>query len=196
MGAFGHSQGGWVVYEATATTDVIDFAISNSGPAVSPAVQERHALERATHGHDDQRGAMAMFDDLVQRARLGQQYGDVVEEVDLARGGSLRGYAAGLLDSRDEWDLVCLLMSYDPRSALGPIKVPLLAVYGARDPIVPVAASLDALRKCVADELLSIAVLEGGGHRLEPDDGEGFVDGYLDTITQFATACARRHRQP
>jgi hypothetical protein len=36
IGAFGHSQGGWVVYEAVGAYDDFDFAIANSGPGVTP----------------------------------------------------------------------------------------------------------------------------------------------------------------
>ena len=68
IGAFGHSQGGWVVYEAAGTTSVFDFVVANSGPGVSPADQEHHALRRATDGHVDQAGALMLFDELVSRA--------------------------------------------------------------------------------------------------------------------------------
>ena len=47
IGLFGHSQGGWVVLEAARHTARAAFVITNSGPGVSPAVQDRFALERA-----------------------------------------------------------------------------------------------------------------------------------------------------
>ena len=47
IGLFGHSQGGWVVLEAARRTAHAAFVITNSGPGVAPAVQDRFALERA-----------------------------------------------------------------------------------------------------------------------------------------------------
>ena len=185
VGAFGHSQGGWVAYEAVGTSDVFDFAVANSGPGVTPAAQERHALETATQGNPDQTGALDLFDELLGHARARRALSDVVEQVNVDRAGSLRGFAAGLLQNDDEWELASLIMSYDPMTALAAIKVPLLCVFGADDPIVPVEASVAALRRYVDDALLRTVVFDGGGHRLEPTNGEGFVAGYLDTLTAF-----------
>jgi pimeloyl-ACP methyl ester carboxylesterase len=193
IGAFGHSQGGWVVYEAAGTTDTFDFVVANSGPGVSPADQERHALIQATDGHVDQAGALMLFDELVARARSRQPLSEVVGQIDVARAGSLRSFAAGLLESEGKWGLASLLMAYEPEAALAALDVPLLAVFGADDPIVPVEASVDALRRLVDDDLLNLAVLDGGGHRLEPRNGKGYVDKYLDTITCFVSAFSQRH---
>ena len=44
IGLFGHSQGGWVVVEAARRATPAAFVITNSGPGVSPAVQDRFAL--------------------------------------------------------------------------------------------------------------------------------------------------------
>ena len=66
LGVFGHSQGGWVVIEAAGRGAPAAFVISNSGPGVTPAVQDRFALgnvarragsapdevEQQLHGYD------------------------------------------------------------------------------------------------------------------------------------------------
>ncbi len=191
VGVFGHSQGGWVVYEAAGTSEVVDFAIANSGPGVSPLEQERHALRVATAGHPDQSRALALFDELAGRARARDSFDEAVARTDVSSAGSLRGFAAGVLDNADEWGLVSLLFSYDPAPALGAIRCPLLAVFGADDPIVPVADSVEVLRRLVPQEHLEIRVFSGAGHRIEAHGGTGFVDGYLDAVVDFASRCSR-----
>jgi pimeloyl-ACP methyl ester carboxylesterase len=192
VGAFGHSQGGWVVYEAAGTSDVLDFAIANSGPGVSPGDQERHALRVATADHPDQSGAMALFDELVERARRSQPLDAVLAETDLTAAGELRGFATDLLSDVDEWSLASLVFAYDPTSALRAIDIPILCVFGREDPLVPVDDSVVALRRLVSDGYLEIRVFDGAGHRLQPKDGHGFVDGYLDAIADFATRRSAR----
>jgi pimeloyl-ACP methyl ester carboxylesterase len=69
--------------------------------------------------------------------------------------------------------------------------VPLLAVFGADDPLVPIDDSVEALRDLVDDDLLHVRVFERAGHRRECG-GDGFVDGYLETVASFATVCSTR----
>jgi pimeloyl-ACP methyl ester carboxylesterase len=61
--------------------------------------------------------------------------------------------------------------------------VPTLALFGADDPVVPVAASVAAFESYVAPELLTVAVLPGGDHRIQRD-GQ-LVDDYFDTLSAF-----------
>lgn len=187
VGAFGHSQGGWVVHEAVGTGDLFDFAIANSGPGVSPRDQERHALRVATADHPDQSGAIEVFDELVERARRSQPLDAVLAETDLSAAGKLTGFASDMLSDANAWDLASLVFSYDPASALRAIDVPILCVFGRDDPLVPVDDSVVELRRLVSDRYLEVRVFDGAGHRLEPKDGHGFVGGYLDAIADFAT---------
>jgi pimeloyl-ACP methyl ester carboxylesterase len=196
VGAFGHSQGGWVVYEAAGTTDAVDFAIANSGPAVAPLEQERHALRVATDGQVDQPTALALFDELAERARAGQTFTDVIGELDRAGTGSLRGFAGAVLHDEVAWQLTTLLFAYDPAPALAAIEVPLLAVFGADDPVVPVDDSIAALRNLVDERFVEILVFDGAGHRLERADDTGFVDGYLDAVVDFVNVCSARSTDP
>jgi pimeloyl-ACP methyl ester carboxylesterase len=190
VGAFGHSQGGWVVYEAASAGGVVDFAIANSGPGVSVLEQTRHALAVATEGHPDRPGALALLEDLADRARAAQPLAQVLDEVDIAAAGSLGGFATQLLSDEGEWRLTTLLLAYDPAASLRSITVPLVAVFGADDSLVPVDASVEVLRREVDAALLRVRVFEGAGHRLERSDGSGFVDGYLDALVEAVDAHA------
>lgn len=180
-----------MVYQAPGTSNAIDFVIANSGPAVSPLEQERHALQVATDGHVDQPGLLALFDDLAMRSRSRQPLAQVLAQVDIAKARSLAVLASGVLADAGKWDLTSLLFAYDPGPALARIKVPLLVVFGVDDPLVPIDDSIEALRDHVDDDLLQVRVFDQAGHRLECD-GDRFVDGYLETVVAFATACSTR----
>ena len=75
LGLFGHSQGGWVVVEAATGRLDASFVISNSGPGVSPAAQERFAAEVRMRSAGMSPRAIAdmlvSYDDLVDLARRG-----------------------------------------------------------------------------------------------------------------------------
>ena len=80
------------------------------------------------------------------------------------------------------------VLDHDPRPSMRAIRVPLLAVFGAADDIVPVAASVAAFLECVDPTLLTVAVLAGGDHRLQRGDPPVLVDGYRDTLIRFIAA--------
>ena len=92
LGLFGHSQGGWVVIEAAGQPPAapVAFVVSNSGPAVSPAQQERYAahtgMTRAGVAPAQIGEAMARFDTVLGLLRTGAAYDDVHGETRRRRG--------------------------------------------------------------------------------------------------------------
>jgi pimeloyl-ACP methyl ester carboxylesterase len=74
---------------------------------------------------------------------------------------------------------------HDPRSALERIEVPVLALFRADDPIVPVDESIAVFREAVRPGLLRVEVCAGAGHRLARGDSLELVDGYLETLAGF-----------
>jgi pimeloyl-ACP methyl ester carboxylesterase len=191
VGLFGHSQGGWVVVEAASRGTDIAFVAPSSGPGVTPGEQERHAartrLER--DGADASRieDAMRSYDALLDMLR---------EDVSLA---DVRGRLAAaqlavpvnfeLADEAD-WELMRALVDYDPRPALEKIEVPVLALFGADDPIVPVAASVAVFEEAVRPELLTVAVFPDADHRLMVGEPPRLAGGYLDALTAFIRTAA------
>ena len=175
VGAFGHSQGGWVVFEAAARRSGLDFVIANSGPAVSTVVQERYALASTSEALTD---AFAL---LVSLAQEGVDLEVAREAVASARPSAIP--LAGLVEDADTWHLARLIFGHDPARALDAIAVQLLALYGAEDAVVPVQASVELLERRVPPELLQVCVLPGGDHRLQRD-GE-LVDGYAAALLGF-----------
>ena len=190
VGLFGHSQGGWVVVEAGARRGDVAFVVANSGPAVTPAAQERHALTvlladraRDTREFGD---AVRCFDLVVACMSSGldhQQAADRVERAGLAPVLQRTDLFPFPLDDPDVWRYACALIDHDPRPALRALRVPTLALFGADDPIVPVDVSAVVYEACVRSDLLTVAVLAGGDHRVQRDGR--VVDAYFPTLDAF-----------
>jgi len=190
-GLFGHSQGGWVVLEA-ARAAAADFVITNSGPSVSPREQEIFSTEQTLRrcGWDD--GAIATA------------IGSFSAVMDLLATPFAEGWprardlpwvadmiAAEVFIPSDErlWSFAGRMIDHDPRPALRALRVPLLAVLGAEDRVVPVRDCAEVFRATVRPDLLDLRILSGGDHRLQ--NGDEFIDGYLDVVTSFVVAsCA------
>ncbi|GMA22602.1 hypothetical protein GCM10025864_03610 [Luteimicrobium album] len=194
---FGHSQGGWVVLEAAGRADV-DGVVTSSGPAVPPGEQERYStvttLRRAGWPPADTDAALAVFDGLMALAERGAGYdearawSDAPERRDLLdRLGDLGAFVP---PSQEIWGLAVLLVGHDPVPALRRLDVPLLAVFGSADGVVPVERSGAVLRAAVRPDLLDVAVLPGGDHRLQDAD-DAFVPGYPDVVVGFVQRVAR-----
>jgi uncharacterized protein len=195
IGLFGHSQGGWVVVEAASRSAAVAFAITSSGPGVSPAEQERYAamtqLERSRTSATQVAAGMRHFDLLAELARDRVPF----EE---ARRRASNADTAGELDSpfvpddEDVWNFICAGLDYDPRPALERITIPVLALFGSDDPIVPVAESVEAFRAAVPADLLWIEVFPGADHRLQVGDPPRLAGGYLETLSSFVSSAVDR----
>jgi pimeloyl-ACP methyl ester carboxylesterase len=190
-GLFGHSQGGWVVIEAAARFSKAAFVISSSGPGVTPERQERYAIQlhmkRAGIAEEAIEEVHRYFDEVVAMMRAGASLEDArgrVEEQGFPRTFATLSMPV-LPDDAAEWDLLAALIDYDPRPALERTRVPTLAVFGADDPITPVAESVAVFREAVRPDLLQVDVFAGAGHRLEAGDPPSLVGGYLETLTAF-----------
>jgi pimeloyl-ACP methyl ester carboxylesterase len=83
------------------------------------------------------------------------------------------------------------MVDYDPRPALERIDVPVLALFGADDPITPVEDSVAVFREAGRPGLTHVEVFAGAGHRLETGDPPTLVDGYLETLSSFVLAASR-----
>lgn len=196
IGVFGHSQGGWVATAVAGRADAaVDFVVTSSGPAVTVGDQERYSARRtaARLGPPRAERLVAAVDGLFTLAEAGADY----EQVSAWAGEGDRApdlapmYGDDFLDEA-MWALTTRLAAFDPASALRAVRVPLLAVFGAGDDITPVADSLAALARLVDPELLDVAVLAGGGHRMGPTGSDGFVPGYPDVVVDYVRRVSRR----
>jgi pimeloyl-ACP methyl ester carboxylesterase len=164
LGLFGHSQGGWVVLEAAAADPSVAFVVTNSGPGVTMARQERFATEAhmtaAGAPAEAVAAALTTQDALVALVRGGADF----ETVKTAAGEDGHGPSDAA-----ELDLVRRWLDHDPRPALERLTCPLLAIFGDEDLFTPVEESIAVFREARAGRPgdLEIATLPGGDHRLQ-----------------------------
>ena len=147
FGLFGHSQGGWVVLEAAASGAPADLVITNSGPGVSPAVQDRYALHQRLRWEGRTPAQITSrldaFDAMDGMLRRGVGFDSAQAQLVTLGADDGAGFVAA--DGR-EWELARQILDHDPRSAMRRIEVPLLALFGADNEIVPVEESADVFR--------------------------------------------------
>lgn len=197
VGLYGHSQGGWVVLEAAARCPEAAFVVTSSGPGVTPGAQERWATctYMANAGIPDNEidEVERYYDRVIEMMRSGVP-------LDVARGQiDTEGFpqAFGTLslpalpEDDADWQLMAAMIDYDPRPALERIEVPVLALFGADDPITPVEDSVAVFREAVRSVLLQVDVFAGAGHRLQIGDPPALVNGYLKTLASFVLRASR-----
>jgi uncharacterized protein len=190
VGLFGHSQGGWVVVEAASRCPQVAFAVTSSGPGVTPAAQERWAMRmhmvRAGISADEVEEVERFYDRVISMMRAGDRLS--VARQQLRDEGCPKAFEKLSLpvlpEDATEWDLFAALIDYDPRPALERIDVPVLALFGADDLITPVAESVAVFRESVRPDLLRVEVFADANHRLQTAEGQ-LVAGYLDTLADF-----------
>jgi uncharacterized protein len=187
---FGHSQGGWVVVEAAGRGAPVAFVVTSSGPAVSPARQERYSLANKLAAAKEGE-ALAAYDAVLAVLRERPTLERGVEQLDAA-GVPYRDLPGLDFVFEDEaiWRLFAVISDYDPAPALSRITVPVLALFGAADQVTPPEESVAVLRSAVQPELLQVEVFPEGDHRLHHGDPPRFVDGYLDRLASFMRAAA------
>ena len=194
IGLFGHSQGGWVVLEAATRLGLAKFVITNSGPGVTPAVQEHFSLantaRRAGSTPDEIEQHLRALQILSDQLRSGATFAAASErlrEVGLEASVDLIGFVTG---DAEEWALARSILDHDPVPAMRAIEVPVLALFGGDDDVVPVQASVDAFRANVRPDLLTVVVLPGGDHRLQTGTPPHLVPGYAEAVVGFILAQA------
>lgn len=201
VGVLGWSQGGWIGPLAASMTDIA-FVVMISGPAVSP-------LRQNVYDKGNQAARVAPDDAAADRAR------EVVRAVMtyLVRGTGRdsaetnwrwaqdqawfrEGYSGipmmdrDILTANERGRTFIAHNAYEPAPALAALEVPVLAVYGDADPIVPVGESLDRLAEIFRgrEHLLDIIVYPGADHGIRIPDGDAgaaFAPGYPDEVLDW-----------
>jgi pimeloyl-ACP methyl ester carboxylesterase len=154
-----------------------DFVITNSGPAVTPREQETYSTA--------QRSGMAAFAAVLDA--VSRPFDAAWPQLrDLPMVSELVAAGAFVPDHADLWAFTASIVDHDPRASLERLDVPLLALLGADDDMVPVQRSAAVFRSAVRPELLELRIVPGGDHRFQVA-GE-FVSGYLDALIGFVIA--------
>jgi uncharacterized protein len=191
IGLYGHSQGGWVVVEAASRDPDVALVIANSGPGVTPGEQERYSLQAATRargvGPSELEEVDLLFDRLLALARGRVPLGEVRR---LVAQESLPAVVDQLdfplfPDDPESWDFVCRIVDYDPRPALERIRVPVLALFGEEDSIIPVDESVRVYGEAVRADLLTLVTFAAADHRIQVGDPPRLAETYLETLADF-----------
>jgi dienelactone hydrolase len=181
VGILGHSQGGWVAELAAARSREVAFVVLMAGPGETVRDQiltdERNELLRTGH-------SAAEVDDSLRSLERWLGVADAVAP------------ACRLIGLHP----LCYTVEYDPAPALARIHVPVLALFGELDTMVPPEPNRtligNGLRKA-GNRQLTVRVFEGANHQfwaaktgaraeyaqLTP----GYVPGFLDAVSGWIT---------
>lgn len=170
VGIWGLSQGGWLALLAASRSPEPAFIVSVSAPLVSPDVQMmfRSANSLRVHGYP--------------QAEIDQMLATRQAVDDYMRGSGDRATAQRLVDAAKTkpWFKLIYMgetvsdratsrwrkeIAFDPLRTLDGVKVPALVIFGAADPVVPVAVSVERLRATYPK--LDLAVIARADHSMQ-----------------------------
>ena len=158
-GFLGGSAGGWTVVRAAARSAIpVDFLITVAGPSVSVEAQQRdnarYVTSRLGFTPAQQRQAMRYLDLMFARGSQEARYNEMQ---DIVRWSRQVGFADEFYEDSDipsspaaVDSLWVTLNNYDPAPDLRRLSIPLLALFGEQDEVVPPKENVMALRRIAA----------------------------------------------
>lgn len=184
IGVYGLSQAGWVVPKAVATSHgEIAFVVTVSAPGITPDSQnviasgyvEQKAVSKALK-------AAGLTNDLVR---------DIIDRHEEARAERL----ASTETAASESEIVPGFSKYDPIPDWDKITVPVLAVWGENDRLVPAQESHDLIASTLlraGNEHATTLIFPQATHTLEVDremaqqwDWNRLAQGFEDTLANW-----------
>jgi dienelactone hydrolase len=208
VGLMGNSAGGWTIVRAAArATRTPDFLITTVGPAVSVEQQQRdnarYITTRLKFTPEQQQRALGYMDQMFATGNQEARYREMQALVTWAKE---IGFADQFFEESDipaspaaVDSLWVVLNNYDPAPDLARLRLPLLALFGEADEVVPPPENVTALRRIAAMNpglRPVIVVVPGGDHGLGVAEGEGRFDRqaphYFESILDFLTAVSRK----
>lgn len=207
VGLFGISQGGWVSFVAAARSPMVDFVVTLSGPGVGPAAQERVRIQKQLQGdHVSAAGvaeALAWVDERTERLIGGEPVEDVIAYQKRFADRPWFTTATQYFDDPRTMRFLAGILAFDPVKYMPEVTCPVLAFFGAADPVVPVTESVTAFATHLPG-LAGLAVFPGADHGLftgPPDPAVPRADqvspGFLPMLEEFlrrAPSAARQRR--
>ena len=191
VGLFGHSEGGWVALRAAVDAAAPRYLVLNSCPAVSFLEAEVYALTAAGGGSDPARVLFGRLRDAVRaEADLSTAARVIADERDPVLRDLLDRSGFRLTD--ESYSQLRAWIDYAPDADLESLRIPTLAIYGTRDALTPVQASVDRLAQLTTT--VRSKVFPDADHRLCIDGT--LVPGYLDAVTTWCTSPGRRAIPP
>ena len=187
VGVLGHSEGGWVALRMCARFAGPRYLIANSCPAVPFLDAEVFALMAAGA---DASSAAALYGQLSAAARSGAGLAEA--QMILTSYAHHRWYSTALGDftlDADTWAQLRAWVDYDPHADLVRLTTPALAIFGDKDALVPVAASVAGFEQTAYSAARSqqVVVFPSSNHRIQTPTG-AFAAGYLDLLSAWCGA--------
>ncbi len=171
IGVWGLSQGGWLGPLSASRSADVSFVIAVSGPGVSPGeqmivyyanelrsedvaesdVREASTLRRDTWNYLSSGVGYEKAQAELERARTKRWYKQVkAQQDDLF--GPLQTPAELSKPDHPGFNWYQREMNYDPVPTLRAVRVPALFLFGDRDQLIPVAESVAAIRRVLAED--------------------------------------------
>jgi pimeloyl-ACP methyl ester carboxylesterase len=172
IGLFGISQGGWLAPLAASRTHNVAFLILNVGPSVNVQEQELHRVEYSLRADEfskeDIQKALAYTRLVFTAAYDNANMQELFAQAEHVKSQKWADYVnvVGSDSDLEGWRLI----RYDPSRVLKTTKIPLLALFGEHDVLVPPQENVDRLRGYLRDAGngdFTIRVIPGVGHNME-----------------------------
>ena len=202
VGLWGISQGGWLVALAASRSPDVAFIINESGPGMTPEEQMQFTVRTKLQAAGFDATAMLTVSNLVRKnfncVRIGSGWDELARANDSARREPWFTHMSSLEMRRDDPLFWKLNAGFDPVPALRQVRCPVLALYGARDTLVPAKPSADIWRaalKEAGNKDVTVKIFSTGDHGLRETTGgtlkdlpksRGFVPGYFETQKEWA----------
>ncbi len=199
VGLMGGSQGGWIAVRAAAISDLVSFLILTSSPAVSPAEQDRQQLEatmRAADASDAHLAAALAYHDLYFQSVRGEVPFEALAAAALEAQELPWGSFVDQPQTAEQLDWWRTHHDFDMVAALAGVRVPVLALWGERDSVVPAKENTGPFEEALPEGARArLVVCPDADHALEcpgferDDDGRwvwpGLSSVAFDEIARF-----------
>lgn len=197
------SQGCWVAPIALRGGAPARFLVAQSGPGVSVADEDLdyYRVTLRAQGFGDAEIAEA-FDLATISQKVSQGTADwAALKAAMAKYADRPWFKALGYEATPAGDPIrrfdARTLGYDPKADIDAIHVPTLWVYGGADTIIPVQASMAAIRAARASPRPEVVVIPDAGHSFTVDKGglPRLADGYPDLVADWIMGPGRTGRR-
>jgi pimeloyl-ACP methyl ester carboxylesterase len=196
IGLWGGSNGGWVAPLAASLSDDVAFVITVAGAAVPPTelVKWRSVNYIRSAGHSDEvvRQVSTLMDlqfELVRKEGWEKGWEKYEVELQKIRNEPWFGRLAALRNPHNgSWFLpYTASIDFDPVPVYEGLNVPVLAILGEADPLVPARETAAILERVKRDQNrdITVAILAGADHNMNRPNGERPVPEYAETMINW-----------